>query len=238
LRPTDLTRKTLLLIFDRLLQHFGPRNWWPAETPFEVIVGAILTQQVAWRNVVTAIDQMKRRGCLSPQGILTLPEDTLWELIRPTRYYRQKADRLRAFCRMLCRDFDGDLDRLFALDIKALRTRLLSLPGIGEETADSIILYAGGKPIFVIDAYTQRIFRRLGLIERPMPYRKLQGLLMARLPRDTALYNEYHALLDALGHHLCRKQNPSCRSCPLDDLCSHCIEEPPLTRGRLAAGKS
>ncbi|MDI6906355.1 MAG: endonuclease III domain-containing protein [Thermoanaerobacterales bacterium] len=227
MKPTDLTRKTLLAIFDRLLQYFGPRYWWPAETPFEVIVGAILTQQVAWRNTATAIAHLKREGRLSPQGILALPDPALWELIRPTRFYRQKADRLRAFCRVLQEDFGGELDRLFALDIKTLRRLLLALPGIGEETADSIILYAAGMPIFVIDAYTQRVFTRLGLIDRPMSYGSLQSRLMARLPRDTALYNEYHALLDGLGHHLCLRQSPRCQACPLDDLCGHHTEKAP-----------
>lgn len=221
MRPTDLTRKTLLAIFDRLLQHFGPRHWWPAETAFEVIVGAILTQQVAWRNTAAAIARLKQEGCLSPQAILALSDPILWDLIRPTRFYRQKAERLRAFCRMLQEDYGGELDRLFALDVKALRRRLLALPGIGEETADSIILYAAGKPIFVIDAYTQRIFTRLGLIDRPMSYGALQNRIMELLPRDVSLYNEFHALLDGLGHHLCRRQNPCCSSCPLDDLCSH-----------------
>ncbi|MFZ5897577.1 MAG: endonuclease III domain-containing protein [Bacillota bacterium] len=212
-------REHLLDVFNRLLDHFGPRHWWPAETPFEVVVGAILTQQVSWRNVEKAISKLKEAGCLSPQGILAIPEERLWELIRATRFYRQKAARLREFCRMVVEEFEGNLDALFALDTPVLRGRLLAINGIGEETADSIILYAAQQPVFVIDNYTKRIMARLGWQDANVSYAALQRWFTEHLPRETALYNEYHALIDALGHNICLKERPRCGDCPLNELC-------------------
>lgn len=189
-------------------------------------MGAILTQQVAWRNVSTAISNLKKAECLSPEALLTLRDEVLWDLIRPTRFYRQKGERLRSFCRMLTNDYSGDLQQLFALDIASFRARLLNIPGIGQETADSIILYAAGKPVFVIDAYTQRIMTRLGLLAAPMSYSDLQRRFMICLPSDVQLFNEYHALLDALGHHLCLKKEPRCSACPLRDICAVSFPSP------------
>lgn len=217
----DRLRELLLDVFNRLLHHFGPRHWWPAETPFEVVVGAILTQQVAWRNVEKAIANLKEAGCLSPKGILAVPEEALWAMIRPTRFYRQKAARLREFCRMVVEEFEGNLDALFALDAPVLRSRLLAINGIGEETADSIILYAAQQPVFVIDNYTKRITARLGWQDGNVSYAALQRWFTEHLPRETALYNEYHALIDALGHNICLKEKPRCTECPLGGLCRH-----------------
>lgn len=214
-----MKQNTYVTIYKRLLDHFGPRHWWPAESRFEVIVGAILTQQVAWRNVETAIENLKRGGLLDPQMLLSAPDEDLWRMIRPTRYYRQKASRLKEFCRVLVEEYQADLSRFLTQDAKLLRTILLKMRGIGKETADSIILYAAGQPVFVIDAYTHRIFTRLGLAAGGESYDVLQAQFTSNLPRKTALYNEYHALIVALGHHICLNRNPKCALCPLADLC-------------------
>ncbi len=211
--------KQLLQVFDRLLQYFGPRRWWPAETPFEVVVGAILTQSVAWRNVEIAIDNLKRLELLDPYRILSCSQAVLEDAVRPTRYYRQKAARLRDFCRVLCHEFGGDLALMFSLDLEALRKKLLAIRGIGPETADSIILYAANKPVFVVDAYTRRVFNRLGFFDEPLSYHEIQEFFTSNLPRDVYLFNEYHALIDALGQNMCSASNPQCTKCPLKDVC-------------------
>lgn len=209
----------LLLVFKRLLEHFGPRYWWPAETPFEVVLGAILTQSVAWRNVEMAIENLKRLDLMAPERILSCPREVLEEAIRPTRYYRQKAERLRDFCRVLCQEFGEDLSAMFELEEEALRQKLLAVKGIGPETADSIILYAANKPVFVVDAYTKRVFSRLGFLAESLTYREVQEFFTANLPLDLYLFNEYHALIDALGQNICLATNPKCGDCPLKDMC-------------------
>ncbi len=211
-------------VYKQLLAHFGPRHWWPAETRFEVIVGAILTQQVAWKNVETAIDNLKGAGLLDPQMLLATPDEELWRLIRSTRYYRQKATRLKTFCRVLIEEYRGDLSAFLSLDLPDLRTILLKMHGIGKETADSIILYAAGQPIFVIDAYTHRIFSRLGLTSGRETYDALQERFMSNLPLEASLFNEYHALIVALGHHYCLRRKPRCVHCPLSDFCRGLVE--------------
>ncbi|MBU4533834.1 MAG: endonuclease III domain-containing protein [Eubacteriales bacterium] len=208
-------------VFERLANHFGPRQWWPAETTFEVIIGAILTQQVAWRNVETAIANLKRRDVLDAARLLAVPDEELWELIRPTRFFRQKATRLKDFCRVVVDDYHGDLSAFLAQEAGILRARLLGLRGIGKETADSIILYASGQPVFVIDSYTHRIFSRLGLTSGSESYDKLQARFVQNLPQELVLFNEYHALIVTLGHHICRTQTPHCGQCPLNDICQH-----------------
>jgi len=209
----------LLQVFHRLLRHFGPRHWWPAETPFEVVVGAILTQSVAWRNVEVAIVNLKRLGLLDPRRILSCPQDVLEEAVRPTRYYRQKAVRLRDFCRVLCQEFEGKLDAMFSLEVDVLRKKLLAIKGIGPETADSIILYAADKPVFVVDAYTKRIFNRLGFFDDSLKYHEIQEFFALHLPQDVYLFNEYHALIDALGQNICFASSPECSGCPVQDMC-------------------
>lgn len=213
------TRQQLNDIYRRLFHRYGPQYWWPGETPFEVIVGAILTQSTAWANVEQAISNLKQAGILSLEGLRRIPDDRLAELIRPSGYFNAKARKLKAFVERVGNAHNGSLDELFASEIPDLRVELLSIHGIGPETADSIILYAAGKPVFVIDAYTQRIMDRLGLNPAPGKYQRLQSLFMDNLPLDERLFNEYHALFVRHGKDVCRKSRPDCPGCCLRDLC-------------------
>jgi endonuclease-3 related protein len=210
-------KEVLLEIYRRLLSAYGPQGWWPGDSAFEVAVGAILTQATNWKNAARAIANLKRAGALSPEGLWRLPAAEIAELIRPAGYFNQKAKRLRAFLELV-REHDG-LEGLFSLPIEELRERLLAVPGIGPETADSIVLYAAEKPSFVIDAYTRRILSRLGLIQGDEGYAELKRLFEENLPRDTGLYKEYHALLVRHGKVHCRAR-PRCGGCPLGDMCS------------------
>lgn len=206
--------------YERLLDACGPQHWWPGDTPFEVMVGAILTQNTAWSNVERAIANLKASGRLSCRGILSLGDATLAELIRPAGYFNVKARRLKALCAFLAdRGVAAAPERLRALaPLPDLRRQLLAVHGVGEETADSILLYALGLPVFVVDAYTRRIFSRLGLIAGDEPYARIQQSFEAALPREVALYNEYHALIVHHGKTVCRPQ-PRCHECPLHDIC-------------------
>lgn len=208
----------LLEIHDRLLDAFGPQGWWPGESPFEVMVGAILVQNTAWKNITKAIDNLREESLLEVRRLYELPEDELSELIRPAGYYRLKAGRLRNLLRMIVEDYDADLDALFAEDLQTLREKLLSVKGVGPETADSIVLYAAEKPSFVIDAYTHRILVRHAWIDDDADYYQTKELFELGLPQDVALYNEYHALLVRVGHLYCRKKAPNCEDCPLRDM--------------------
>jgi endonuclease-3 related protein len=214
-----MMRETLLDIYDRLWRHFGPQHWWPGDTPLEIIVGAILTQSTNWGNVARAIDNLKRAQALSLPVLAALPDDTLAALIRPSGYYHAKTLKLRAFVDLVMNEYAGDLDRLLALDTTVLRDVLLATHGIGPETADSIILYAAKKPIFVIDAYTRRITSRLGLCPAQGRYQELQDLFTSSLDPDERLFNEYHALFVRLGKTTCTKRTPRCGSCPLLAIC-------------------
>lgn len=213
-------REELLEIYRRLYACFGPRNWWPAETPFEVIVGAILTQNVAWQGAASAIANLKRAGLLTPRAILSTPEEELALFLRPARYPFQKARRLRALVATVEQEFGGDLEAFLSQELEALRRMLLALPGVGEETADCIILYAARKPIFVVDAYTHRVFHRLGYFPERISYRRMQEFFMAHLPPDVSLYNDYHAQIVTLAQRNCLKNSPRCQECPLASLCS------------------
>jgi endonuclease III related protein len=213
-----IARPFVLSVYQRLLGRYGPQQWWPAESPFEVVVGAILTQSTAWQNVARAIANLKAAAVLSPQALLALPEEELAALIRPSGYFRAKARKLRAFLAVLADEYEGDLDRLFALSTPVLRERLLAIYGIGPETADSIALYAGGHPLFVVDAYTRRVFERLGLADERVTYAELQRLFSENLPLDVCLYNEYHALIVRHGKYVCRTQ-PRCGDCVLLAIC-------------------
>jgi len=217
-------RQTLLAVYDRLRACYGPQHWWPAGTPFEVIVGAILTQSVAWANVEKSIASLREADLLSPRALREVPPDELAKLIKPCGYYNVKARKLQAFAIWLGEHFDDSLDRLFAQDVAELRRQLLAVYGIGEETADSIILYAGGKPVFVIDAYTRRILTRLGLEPHSESYAGYQALFTENLPQDAVLFNEYHALLVALGKDACRRQ-PRCGRCCLREICANGLEQ-------------
>ncbi len=216
-------RGIILEIYERLLARYGPQHWWPAEEPFEVIVGAILTQSAAWTNVEKAIARLKEAGVLSVPGLVRLPLTGLATLIYSSGYYNAKARKLKAFALWIGENYQGDLDRLFALDIPTLRRQLLSVNGIGEETADSIILYAAGKPIFVVDAYSRRIFQRLGLFSTEGSYASAQEFFMQNLPHEPRLFNEYHALLVRHGKEVCLKKRPLCRPCCLEGICSDAV---------------
>lgn len=204
----------LLAIYETLNAHFGNLHWWPGDSPFEVIVGAILTQNTAWRNVESAISKLKSEGHLYPKGILNIDEKILADLIRPAGYYNVKTRRLKSFIWFLYDHYNGSLSDMFAEDLWHLREKLLTVKGIGEETADSILLYAGNKPVFVIDAYTRRILQRHSIVRADATYAEIQNLFMSNLPLSVSLYNQYHALLVNTGKYFCTK-TPRCDRCPL-----------------------
>ncbi|MBL7141410.1 MAG: endonuclease III domain-containing protein [Planctomycetes bacterium] len=212
------TDEKLRAFYEAMLSTLGPQGWWPAETPFEVVVGAILTQNTNWKNVERAIANLKREGLLDPRALDDMDADRLGEVIRPAGYFRIKARRLKNFMHLLAERFGGDLDALFALSTPALRETVLSVSGIGPETADSIVLYAAGRPVFVVDAYTARILYRHGLIEGDATYDDLQALFHGALADDADLFGEYHALLVAVGKQWCRKRAALCSGCPLEPL--------------------
>jgi endonuclease-3 related protein len=210
-------RNALLKIYEILNSYYGNLRWWPADSPFEVVVGAILTQNTTWRSVERAISNLKSRNLLDPKRLSATQDDILYGLIRPSGYYRVKTKRLKAFLFFLNDQFGGDLDSLFSEDPWPLRKKLLTVKGIGEETADSILLYAGQKAVFVIDAYTRRILERHKIISGDAPYADIQRLFMDRLPRSAPLFNQYHALLVNTGKEFFLKKNPLCSRCPLSD---------------------
>jgi len=203
-------------IYHRLIDRYGPQHWWPADEPFEMIVGAILTQSTAWSNVEKAIANLKAARALSPKALRQLPLSEVAALIRPCGYFNAKALKLKSLAFWLgdcCKD---DLDKLFA--INDLRQQLLSVHGIGEETADSIILYGANKPTFVIDAYTRRILSRIGLAPETDSYTAYQSLFMDNLPANAELFKDYHALLVCLAKDVCRSR-PLCQRCCLNKIC-------------------
>eukprot|EP01022_Parablepharisma_sp_SALTPOND_P019971 TRINITY_DN3513_c0_g8_i1.p2 TRINITY_DN3513_c0_g8~~TRINITY_DN3513_c0_g8_i1.p2 ORF type:complete len:296 (-),score=68.68 TRINITY_DN3513_c0_g8_i1:426-1313(-) len=210
------TRERLQELYDLLLSAYGPQHWWPGETPFEVMVGAVLTQNTNWVNVEKAIANLKQAGVLSLPALSELPPARLAGLIRPAGYYNLKAGRLANLLAMINQRWEGDLEWFFAQPTDEIRQSLLGVKGVGPETADSITLYAAGKPVFVIDAYTFRILGRHGLAEEDMGYFDLQELFMDALPSDTAMFNQFHAMLVHLGKDFCKKTNPKCEGCPAE----------------------
>ena len=231
---------TLRSFYGALLRAWGPQNWWPAESRFEVIVGAFLTQNTAWGNVEQALANLRRARCLSAAGIRRVPLARLRRLLRPAGYFRQKAQRLKLFVAWLDANYGGSLERMFARPTTELRAELLTLKGIGPETADSILLYAGGHPVFVVDAYTRRILDRHCILPANAPYddirqsferalrrasepRRMGGqprhpvsrMSSARVSPVARRYNQMHALLVAVGHQYCRKSEARCEHCPL-----------------------
>ncbi len=203
-------------LYNKAWQALGPQGWWPGETPFEVAVGAILTQNTNWGNVAKAIAVLKGRDLLEPRALLDLPEAELAQLIRPAGYYNVKARRLKNFLGFLAGRYGNSLETMAEDEVERLRPALLGVKGIGPETADSILLYALHKPTFVVDAYTFRILSRHHLIDEACSYEELQGLFMEHLPSEVPLYQEYHALLVSLGKEWCRPR-PRCDTCPLHD---------------------
>jgi endonuclease-3 related protein len=202
-------------IYARLYDHFGPQGWWPGDSPFEIMVGAVLTQNTNWENVRKAISHLLEAGVLSFPELSTLPVDEIARLIQPSGYFNLKAQRLQNLLRMISERYNGELELFLQEDLSAAREALLSVKGIGPETADSILLYAANHPIFVVDAYTHRIFSRHNLAAEESDYYLLQETFHENLPAQPALYNEYHALIVALGKEFCRKKNPRCGQCPL-----------------------
>ncbi|MGB9734718.1 MAG: endonuclease III domain-containing protein [bacterium] len=210
-------RQQLEYIYELLFRRFGNRHWWPAETAFEVIVGAILTQNTAWKNVERAIANLKKADKLSPDKLYNQPISVIAELIKPSGFYNQKARRLKLMVKYIMENYNGSIKKMCEKDTSELRKELLSINGIGKETADSIILYACNKPIFVVDAYTHRVFSRHGLIDEQMGYDEIQEMFMDNLDHDPEMFNEYHALIVELAKNFC-KTKPLCEECPLSEL--------------------
>lgn len=223
------------MLYNILLDHFGYQHWWPIDSTYhqtqksdprcEIIIGAILTQNTAWTNVEKALENLKRENVLSIGTIRTIDEERLKTLIQPSGFFNQKAQRLKLFVSYIDANYQGDLSKFFSLDTKTLRHELLSIKGIGPETADSIVLYAGNHPVFVVDAYTKRISRRVPLLGTNDAYDAIQRYFESELhhtiPRRklVQLYKEFHALLVVCAKQYCWKQKPHCDSCPLNELC-------------------
>ena len=200
-----------------LRARFGPQHWWPARTRLEVILGAILTQNTTWHNATLALRNLRKSGLLSWQALRRACLSGLQACVRPSGFYRQKARTIRDFVDWLSREHAGSLDRLFSLSTDELRRRLLDLRGLGPETVDAIILYAVERPLFVADAYTRRVLARHGFVSDAADYHQTQEFLHAHLPPDTSLFNEFHALLVAVGKKHCKPQSPRCAGCPLEE---------------------
>lgn len=206
---------TIVSIFETMRDALGPSHWWPGDTPFEIAVGAILTQNTNWKNVEKAIANLKRAHCLEAEAMYALPPVELAELIRPAGYYNIKTNRLRNFLLFLKDEADFTIEALRGRELIDLRPQILSVKGIGPETADSILLYALEYPTFVVDAYTARMLGRHGLAWENIEYHDLQAIFMDALPEDVALYNEYHALIVRIGKDWCKKKAGLCETCPL-----------------------
>lgn len=212
-----MLHERLIEIYDYLKAAFGPQNWWPGDTPFEIIIGAILTQNTSWKNVEKALKNLKENDLLTPEKMHSLPPDQLAALIKPAGYFNVKTKRVKNFLNWLFQNHRGDLDNLKNIPTDTLREEILSIKGIGPETADSILLYALDRPTFVIDTYTARLTARHNLIEPGACYEELKYLFQSNLPEDTELYNEYHALIVQVGKQFC-KPTAKCEKCPLNKL--------------------
>jgi len=212
------TASHLVAIYDALYTYWGPQHWWPADSAFEVLVGAVLTQNTNWQNVKKAIDCLRDSGLLSLDALHSLPESQLAAYIRPSGYYNLKARRLKNLLQMIADTYGGDLELLFQEETAVARRQLLSVKGVGPETADSILLYGGEHPLFVVDAYTHRIFSRHQLLPEECDYQTMQDLFMDSLPPDAALFNEYHALIVMTAKRFCKKKEGLCDQCPLNGM--------------------
>lgn len=213
-----MSSQKLMEIYDLMFERFGRQYWWPGDSPFEIMVGAILTQNTNWGNVEKAIVNLKDAGALCPEKLHETEAETLAQLIRPAGYFNVKAKRLKNLIDWLFDDYGGSLDALKNISVDVLRSELLSVKGVGRETADSILLYALDKTIFVIDAYTCRILGRHGLIESQADYEQVREFFEYNLPDDRQLFNEFHALLVCVGKLYCKRQRPKCDDCPLNCL--------------------
>lgn len=212
--PDSMTDQ-LVRFYQAMNDHFGDLHWWPGESTLEIAIGAVLTQNTAWRNVERAIYNLKQAQLIHIENIMHIETGVLEGLLRPAGFFRVKAERLTNLLRFILTEYAGDFDRMFEEDVWALRNKLLQVKGIGEETADCILLYGGNKPVFVVDAYTRRVLTRHGLISNKVyRYGEIQELFMNHLPSDRALYGQFHALFVEVGKAFCRKM-PDCRACPL-----------------------
>jgi endonuclease-3 related protein len=204
----------LLEIYHKLYRAFGPQHWWPGDSPFEIAIGAILTQNTNWANVEKAIGNLKKKMVLNSTSIYKMKIERLASLIRPAGYFNIKAGRLKSFINFLMSEYHGSMKRMRSEEMHTLRTKLLNVHGIGPETADSILLYALNKPVFVTDAYTRRVLSRHNIIKHDAGYDHIQNLFQSTMEKDAVLFNEYHALFVKLGKTYCRKK-PLCQGCPL-----------------------
>jgi endonuclease-3 related protein len=212
------TNLKIRAFYDALLAAYGPQGWWPAQSPLEMAVGAILTQNTNWKNVERAIANLQREGLLNVAALAAAPPERLAEVIRPAGYFRIKAQRLKNFVGMIVRDFGGDFDSLLSCGTSSLREAVLAVRGIGPETADSIVLYAAHRPVFVVDAYTARILFRHGVVDSDATYDDIQSTMQGALDEDVTVFQEYHALLVAAAKAHCKKRAPECPGCPLEGL--------------------
>lgn len=210
-----MARDSYYEIFTILKEHYGEQKWWPAETTFEMAVGAVLTQNTNWNNVVTAIDRLREHNALDAEVIYAMDNGVLANLIHSAGYYNLKAKRLKNLIKLIVEEFDGEIENLFNLDMYVCREKLLGVKGVGEETADSILLYGGNFPIFVVDTYTHRVFSRHNLVAEESSYQEIQESFMGNLPEDSGLFNEYHALIVRVAKEFCKKSTPICDQCPL-----------------------
>lgn len=213
-------KAVLLRIYQLLDDHYGSLHWWPADTKDEVAIGAILVQNVAWSNTIKAIDRLRNENLLTLASLVDAPLTQIEACVVSTRFYKMKAKKLQAFAVHFSTKWNGDWRHVHEAGLTVARPDLLSVWGIGPETADDILLYAAALPTFVVDAYTTRIFTRLGIVSEGIRYEPLRALFMDYLEPDTALYNQYHALIDALGHRVCLNKQPRCPACPLLALCA------------------
>lgn len=211
-------QQRLKQMFSLLEDHYGVTHWWPGDTPFEIAIGAILTQNTAWTNVEKAIVNLKRDRLLHPTRMLDAPLEALEVAVRPSGYFRQKSVRLKTFCNYLITNYRGSIRYMAKQPLDTLRVELLALNGIGPETADDILLYACEKPVFVVDTYTRRILSRHSLVPEDISYDALQSVFRDNLPADVMLFKEFHGLIVYAGKDFCRRL-PQCEACPLDKFC-------------------
>lgn len=210
-----MTSRDLMDIHRKLSKHYGSLHWWPAETPFEVCVGAILTQNTSWTNVEKAIANLKRECVLDCHCLSVIKEEHLAELIRPSGYFNEKAKKLKAFSSFCMEEFGGHWESARIMETSLLRRKLMNIRGLGPETVDSILLYALNKPVFVVDAYTKRIFSRHGFFKEDATYAQVQSFFESRIKPDRAIYNEFHAQIVNWAKDFCKKTKPECLECPV-----------------------